>query len=164
MSTPSRKRPDQDSDPAKAGGSPVADAPEGLGLRRLNLAAADLQRLRRQGWVHVEQRGRRQRYSLRFRGAGGQQVVRCLRGVQEAEMVREELDQLQALNRKTRELAEVTRAARDVLRATRQTLAPHLKELGYSFHGYAIRQQKPPGAGPIKEPGAALHRRRAVPL
>lgn len=111
------------------------------GLARLGLTTEDLEALKRQGAVYTECRGKRRRYKLRFRRAGAQ-VVRYLRGAEEAAQVRNELDRLQAAHRAARQLSRVTEEARKALRESKAMLSPVLMREGRVFHGRAIRRTR----------------------
>jgi len=141
MNTSLRERDDQYiAGPADS--SPSTRGPLNASLLRLRLTAADIEGLKRQGSVRVERRGTSCRWKLRFR-RGARQIVRYLRGPEEAARVREDLASLQAAHRKSRELSRLTRAARKALRESKHTLAPHLAAAGYAFHGLAIRKRRP---------------------
>jgi hypothetical protein len=80
------------------------------------------------------------RFKLRFR-RGGRQVVRYVRPG-DVETVRAELSELQAARQLTKELNEATRLAREALRNTKIQLEPLVNELGFRFHGRAIRRPR----------------------
>jgi hypothetical protein len=123
----------------------ASEALQGSLLCRLRLTAEDLAALKRQGAVQVEQRGGKSIGKLRFR-RGGKQVVRYIGGAEVARQVQEELIKWQAGCRKSRALLHLTKAARAALRESKVILAPHLAQIGYQFHGLAIRRRrKPPG-------------------
>ncbi|NLY01260.1 MAG: hypothetical protein GXY83_34650 [Rhodopirellula sp.] len=111
------------------------------GLIRLNLSGSDFEALALQGTVRAERRGRSLRWKLRFRN-GNRQVVRVLRDAQEAAVVERQLAALQGRRKSKRILARAIRAARRTLRASKQTLQPHLAAMGYEFHGLAVRRAR----------------------
>jgi hypothetical protein len=111
-------------------------------LSRLRLAAADKHELARQGFVSVEQRGNRTNYKLRFR-RDGRQVVRFIGDAPFADIVKTELDRLQARRQICRELATLDRAARRQLRNTKTELEPLVKAYGWKFHGRDVRRPHP---------------------
>jgi hypothetical protein len=114
----------------------------GLYLAQLGLVPEEVLALRKQGFVSGEKRGPGHTcYKLRFRFAGRQRV-RALGGdAAVAERVRQELAELQASTRLDRELAQLTRKAKRMLREARQRLEPLLREEGFAFHGLAVRRK-----------------------
>jgi len=119
-------------------------------LGQLRLTAEDLAALRRQGAVQVERRGKKSIGKLRFR-RGGKQVVRYIGGATAARQVQEELTKWQAAHRKSRELLRLAATARTALRGSKKALAPHLEQIGYRFHGLAIRRRREPPANGISQ-------------
>lgn len=111
-------------------------------LFRLRLAASDIEDLARQGFVSVEQRGNRCVHKLRFR-SGGRQVVRSIASAVMANLVRAELERLQARRRICRELAALDHIARRQLRHAKAQLEPLMAANGWKFHGRAVRRPHP---------------------
>jgi hypothetical protein len=119
-------------------------------LAGLRLSEEHCQSLRRGGFVAEERRGSGVRvFKLRFR-CGSRQYVRYLGTKPEtAEEVRRELDQLQEDVRGDRDLRRWARAARHAVRKAKEASEPLLRQLGFAFHGLAIRRLR---RGPIPVP------------
>ena len=113
------------------------------GLAELGLTQVDLDALARQGFVAPEKgcSGHR-RFKLRFR-MDGKQVVRYI-GTDpiRAARIERELEILQCEHRSDRQLQRQLRMARAALRESKRILAPVLQEMGYQYHGYAIRRPR----------------------
>lgn len=108
-------------------------------LAALGLDGDDLRSLARQGFVSCDRRGERRYYKLRFR-RNGRQIVRYLGSEQDASIVQGELDRLQVRLRLERELRVKARMSIQAIRVAKDSLAPLLGEMGYEFHGHAIRR------------------------
>lgn len=115
------------------------DAHEYPALCRLPLSDADLQALRKQGFVSTEIRGNRPVFRLRFRRQD-RQCVRCLASQEVAVAVRAELTRLQAPVRQRRQLAALARAAARTIRQTKRSIEPVLASRGCHFHGLEVRR------------------------
>lgn len=113
-------------------------------LAKLHLTGADLGTLAHQGFVSEERRQDRTYYKLRFRSAG-RQVVRYVGGATAAAAIEAELQQLRAGRRCQRELAELDRVTRRMLRESKAQLEPLLASRGLRFHGRAIRRPRQSG-------------------
>lgn len=112
-------------------------------LGRLRLAAGDFAELAKQGFVSTEACGLQTRFKLRFRRAGCQ-VVRYIRGAEEAVAVTAELEQLQAARRLRRKLADLNREASRLLRESKTCLQPLVEANGFKFHGRQVRRPRRP--------------------
>ena len=98
-------------------------------LEDLELEPEERVALQRQGFVSVEKRANGSSYfKLRFRVGGDQRVRGLGNNLEVAEQVQRQLDELQAGRRRDKELARLTRAARQLLRSTKSRLAPLLME------------------------------------
>ena len=112
-------------------------------LARLGLTESDLDELEHQGFLAQERRNDRTYFKLRFRRAG-RQVVRYVRGIEEAALVADELLEVQTARRLGRELSRLDRSVRQNLRKSKTILEPHLLPHGLKFHGRAIRRPRRP--------------------
>jgi hypothetical protein len=110
-------------------------------IARLRLPDDALNALTIQGFVSAERRGESVYYKLRYR-LYGKQRVRYLGDVESARAVADELAVLQHDVRLRRELAALSRAGMQRLRAAKRTLQPFLEARGFHFHGQAIRQRR----------------------
>jgi hypothetical protein len=108
-------------------------------LARLRLTTEDLEELTRQGFLSKERRDSLHIHKLRFR-RGARQVVRYIGDAVEATAVKAELDRLQSARHISRELAELNRAARRLLRDTKAQLEPLVIANGWKFHGRVVRR------------------------
>jgi hypothetical protein len=109
------------------------------------LPAADRAALARNGFVSAERRTTgATTYKLRRR-AGGRQHVRYLGSDGEAAArAAAAVAALQAPRKRARDLARAVAAARAELRRVRAAAGPALAEIGYQYHGLAIRRARPP--------------------
>ncbi|MBN8629161.1 MAG: hypothetical protein J0M17_27120 [Planctomycetes bacterium] len=111
---------------------------EQIGLRSVDVAA-----LKRSGTITQETRGRSTVISkLRYRLAG-RQIVKYL-GIDQdfVRRVGEQLETLQAADRRCRRLRRLAAETRSVLREVRDRLRPALREAGFTFHGQVIRRSR----------------------
>ncbi len=106
----------------------------------LNLSPADLDALRRQGFVSQEARAGSSYYKLRFRRHGRQVVIGLGNDPELAEKIGRELAQLQADRRADRDDRRLIRAARRLLRRTKRELEPALRDAGFRYYGREIRK------------------------
>ena len=111
-------------------------------LERLDLSPEQMQALRRQGFVSEESRHGRTIFKLRFRMARRQFVKHLGTDVLFAQAVREQLRAFQMERTSLRELNEVARKARAVIRDFNRRLQPYLEAAGMCFHGHAIRRKR----------------------
>jgi hypothetical protein len=109
-------------------------------LTRLRLGQEDLIALSQQGIISPERMRGPIRHKLRFRRSG-RQVVRYIRPT-DIDRVRAELSELQAARRLNKELSQLNRLARQVLRDSKTQLQPLINELGFRFHGREIRRPR----------------------
>ncbi|MBL9085009.1 MAG: hypothetical protein JNK76_24610 [Planctomycetales bacterium] len=79
---------------------------------------------------------------LRYRLAG-RQIVKYL-GIDQdfVRRVGEQLETLQAADRRCRRLRRLAAETRSVLREVRDRLRPALREAGFTFHGQVIRRSR----------------------
>jgi len=112
-------------EPVAAGRMVESAALRGSRLEQLRLTDEDLAALKRQGTVQIEHRDNRSIAKVRFR-RGGKQMVRYIGGAEAGRQVG---------------LAKITRAA---LRGSKKVLAPYLEQIGYRYHGWAIRRWREP--------------------
>jgi hypothetical protein len=123
-----------------------ASAPEAVNrspLARLELGAAELAALRRQGFVAREMRGKRTTvFKLRFRFGGRQRVRYLGTDPEQAERIQRELSELQSGRRADLALGRLHRAAAQMLRDSKQRLEPWMQQAGLRFHGGAIRRPR----------------------
>jgi hypothetical protein len=110
-------------------------------LAKLGLTDEDLNALAHQGFVAPERRQAGTFFKLRFR-RDGRQVVRYVGGPEKAACVATELKTLQVARYNRRELDKLGRVARQLLRDAKAKLEPPLLELGFKFHGRAIRRPR----------------------
>jgi hypothetical protein len=122
-------------------GSNVALLPRHRRLAGLRLTEVHLRALAEQGSVYQEQHRGNTRYKLRFRGADGRQVVRCV-PTNLVEFVRVEMNRLQSNRHAFSALRETTRLIRQGRRDAKRQLQPVLDELGCHFHGTSIRRRR----------------------
>ena len=106
--------------------------------------------LQRQGFVSREQRHSRTIFKLRFR-IQGRQRVKYLRADRVAEVL-DELHRLQANVRREIQSEAQIREARRLLRSTKQDLIEPAAELGFFFHGLALRRRRAATAGKFLKP------------
>lgn len=113
-------------------------------LRRLGLGEEELTALRRKGYLVQDDRGHGHAgyWRLRFRFNGQTRTLYLGRDAQLAEQVRVELAVLQGERRRNRQIAQLTSETKKVLRAAKQRLEPVLNELGFHFHGNAMRKTR----------------------
>jgi hypothetical protein len=115
-------------------------------LTELGLTAEELHALKSQGFVSQERRGPAQpTFKLRFRYGGRQRVRSLGKDPAFAASVNRELAQVQARKRLDRKLAHLICGASKTLRQAKQRLVPLLAEVGYAFHGQAIRKRRAKG-------------------
>jgi hypothetical protein len=102
-----------------------------------------LELLARQGFISCERRrGKPPFYKLRFRRRG-EQVVRYVGcDARQAELLRNELTELQRARQAKRQLSALTRQARRMLRQAKRQIEPTLNEHGLAFHGLAVRRSR----------------------
>ena len=113
-------------------------------MLRLQLTAAELDALSRQGFVSSELRGNSAViYKLRFRLAGRQRVYYLGTDLEYVAEVRDFLCALQGRRRLARRLEARNKAVRQLLRNIKPRLAQHLAESGYRLHGRALRRRRP---------------------
>ena len=111
-------------------------------LARFRFQPQERAALTRQGFVAAEHRGSRTYYKLRFRCAG-RQVVRYLRGADEAAAVEAEVLRLHERRRLQRTLDEMITIGRQLLRSAREELQPLVAARGWQLHGRSVRQPRP---------------------
>ena len=111
-----------------------------LALMRLGLKTAELETLRRQGFVSRECRGGRWLYKLRFR-VDGRQVTRYVgTDVRKAAEVQQGLTEWQGERHLELELGRLARQAGRELRRAKRQLAEQMADRGLNFHGLAVRR------------------------
>jgi hypothetical protein len=109
----------------------------------LHLEAATIALLERQGFVQAEQRSPSSIvYKLRFRSQGRQHVRYLGTDNALAERVREALKNLRRRRECESQLSQLAGQVGRRLRSAKGELAPLLHELGYHFHGQAIRRRR----------------------
>jgi hypothetical protein len=113
-------------------------------LGDLELSSAEINALRRQGFVSPERRRGRLIYKLRFRAPGGkrQQVRYLTNNPAVAEAVRQELAELQRVRKLDRQLGSLAREIGRKLGQVKEKLQLPLAPAGYHFHGRAIRRRR----------------------
>jgi hypothetical protein len=113
-------------------------------MLRLQLTAAELDALSRQGFVTSELRGNSTViHKLRFRLSGRQRVYYLGSDLEYVAEVRDFLLALQMRTRLARRLEARKKAVRQLLRGIKPRLTQHLAESGYRLHGRALRQRRP---------------------
>ena len=130
---------------AEGGAHLTGTEPESFpALCRLGLGPAELVALRRKGYVAQDDRGHGHDgyWRLRFRLGGRARTVYLGRDPQLVEAVRNELSLLQQQHHQERRIAKVTSEGKKVLRAAKRRLGPVLRQLGYRYHGDAMRKQR----------------------
>ena len=113
-----------------------------LALAQLGLSTAELEVLRRQGFVSRECRGGRWLYKLRFR-VDGRQVTRYVgTNAREAAEVQQGLMQWQGKRHLDLELGRLARQTGRELRRAKQKLKEQMAERGLGFHGLVVRRAR----------------------
>jgi hypothetical protein len=130
-------------EPVAAGRMVESAALRGSRLEQLRLTDEDLAALKRQGTVQIEHRDNRSIAKVRFR-RGGKQMVRYIGGAEAGRQVEEELRRWQAVHRKCRAMLGLAKITRAALRGSKKVLAPYLEQIGYRYHGWAIRRWREP--------------------
>jgi hypothetical protein len=121
----------------------VAGVEDFPGLASLRLNASDWTRLRRQGFVASEMRANTTVFKLRFRRAGGRQVVRSIgASAERAAVVVAELARLQASRNSDRELAMIENLVREQCRRAKQSIEPFVLANNWKFHGRTVRRPR----------------------
>ena len=115
-------------------------------LARLQLSPEVLATVAQQGTVQRETRGPggSSYFKLRYRLDGKQRVKYLGADLQLATEVAQELESLQRAVRQRRELRSNLKQARRVARQVRRSAAGLLENLGYRFHGGALRKKRTP--------------------
>ncbi len=111
-------------------------------LQRLGLTEADLGALQGQGYLELDRRpnGRPRGCRLRFRRDNRLRSVYVGNDLHLVARIRKELANLQAKTVSRRQLKRTVRNARHTLRCIKQSYEPTLRELGFHFHGRALRK------------------------
>ena len=112
------------------------------GFEALGLSAEDIGALKRQGSVAKENRGDRTVYKLRWRVAAKQRTKYLGTDLAGVNCIQEQLRQHQSICRIKKQLRDLGREGRAVLRETKLRLQPLLEEIGLAFHGWEIRRPR----------------------
>lgn len=121
-------------------------------LAALGFVGEDLALLARQGFLCLETRRTKSYTKLRFR-RDGQQHVKYVATANRA-AVQCELEILQLTIRTRRDLAQLIRSARTILRNAKSALQPLIEQRGYQFHGQAVRRPNKNDVLTISSPNA----------
>jgi hypothetical protein len=115
-----------------------------VALGRLGLMAPQLAALRQQGYLQADGRGGTMPgyWRLRYRVEGKTKTAYVGADARFVEQVRRELAALQAPLRERRQLARMTRQAKQAYRSVKRQLVPVLAGLGYRYHGDVIRKSR----------------------
>ncbi len=117
----------------------------GVALQARGFNAEELAALSQNGTIHQEQRGRDTLiFKLRYRLAGRQRVKYLGTDPHLVAHIQAELDDLQAVHHRNRQLQQLGAEARALLRETKQRLLAPLAQAGLKFHGRAIRRPRIP--------------------
>jgi hypothetical protein len=110
---------------------------------RLGFNPAELAAIKRQGSIHQEVRGKHTIvFKLFFRLEGRQRVKYLGTDREQVSLLQQYLEQLQDNRLQTAQVRTACRAAAQLLRETKQRLAPWVARAGLRFHGRTIRQPR----------------------
>ncbi len=127
----------------RAGQVHVDGNPQFRALMGLGISIAELEVLRRSGYIERDRRRNNQAYwRLRFRHCRRNRTVYIGNDLPVLEQVRLELRTLQIRRRQNRELAHAVHLAKRALSSAKAQLAPQLAGIGYRFHGHVIRKRR----------------------
>ena len=114
-------------------------------LCALGLENADLQLLRRQGYLEFDRRsagGSAGCWRLRFRREGRLRTVYVGTDDQRLDRVRRELAAIQFAHRQHHQQAQMLRLAKQLLKRAKAQAAPMARQVGFHFHGRVLRRNR----------------------
>jgi hypothetical protein len=109
-------------------------------LRQIALTAEELVDLSRQGFIHIERRGSKTIYRLRFRHGGKQRSYYL--SAEKVSAVEAALKIVQQRVGGRRHLAILTQLASRTLCHRKKLLEPLLEAQGFHYHGQTVRRRR----------------------
>ena|SRR5436190_672426 len=113
-------------------------------IEALGLSAAEIMTLKTQGTAIRERRGSGFVFRLRFRMHGRLRTKYVGTDENHANLVKQQLEQLQQRRRVHKQLREIDEASRAFRRDSKKRLKPFLASAGLKFHGNTIRRTRIP--------------------